>query len=94
MGIMNRLEQEIAEQLGVSPAQLLEQLNRDIRGREAVERINHMNMLVEEWEEHTTLHVGHPSVNCSFCVQDADEPDTGVNEEEEYAKTAESEANA
>ena len=31
-----------------------------------------------EWLEHRTLHMGHPSVNCSFCVQDADEPEMEV----------------
>jgi hypothetical protein len=73
-------ELEIAEQLGVSPAKLLEQLNQDIASREAVERVNHLNMVDEEWVEHTTVHVGHPSVNCSFCVQDADEPESEVEE--------------
>jgi hypothetical protein len=61
MGIMNRLEVEIAEGLGVSPTQLLSQINS--------------SELDKDWQEHTTLHVGHPSANCSFCLQDADEPD-------------------
>jgi hypothetical protein len=80
MGIFNSLELEIAEQLGVSPAKLLEQLNRDIASREAVEKVNHMNAVDKEWQEHTTLHNGHPTRNCHFCVQDADEPEREVEE--------------
>jgi len=36
-----------------------------------------------EWLEHRTLHSGHPSVNCSFCVQDADMPEMEVLEEDD-----------
>jgi hypothetical protein len=27
----------------------------------------------KDWNEHRELHLGHPSANCHYCQQDADE---------------------
>ena len=35
----------------------------------------------KEWQEHRTLHNGHPSPNCHYCVETADVPE---QEEREY----------
>ena len=61
MGNMNMLQVEIAEALGVSPSQLLTQLNNDVAHK--------------EWLEHRVIHSTSPSVNCHFCVQDAEWPE-------------------
>jgi hypothetical protein len=69
MSGIKELYLNVAEGLGVSPAQLLNQINGSQPDK--------------EWAEHTTLHVGNPSLNCTFCLQNVEFPES--DEMEDYA---------
>jgi hypothetical protein len=69
MSNMKNTYLDVSEALSVSPAQLL----RDITTEGDL-----------ELQEHLRDHNGHPSANCRYCVEKADEP-VEQELEEEYA---------
>jgi hypothetical protein len=68
MGNMNGLQLDIAEGLGMSPAQLLEDVNKGVD---------------REWLQHKALHSTGPSMNCHYCVDNMEDQGQRWGEERE-----------